>query len=207
MLSVTENFFFFFLLLHQPLQYANGTHFPTYWWNVKPYIFTEDGEDTTGIIPDILKKFNMYCTPNYTGMVSKMLKHSYGSFNNYSSFLKALQSNNITYNETVNDLGDISWFPVMSRKANITDKRFATLHLFEASGAFVIVKRDFISFQNKILYGVQGTMNLIFLVIVFAFCVGLVIWIWVRIFYHILKMLVTYSERRNIDIDDLPVCI
>ena len=173
MLSVTEKFFFFSLLLQQTWQYTNG-ELTTFWWNVKPYFYTENGGNPKGIIVDILNKFNVYCSTNYKSVASEHINNY--SFNNYSSFLKALQSYNSAFNKTVHDIGDISWLPVISRKVNITDRRFATRHLFQASGAFVIVKQDFISFENKVFSGILETMNIIILVIVLAFCMGIIIW-------------------------------
>ena len=173
MLSVTEKFFFFSLLLQQTWQYTNG-ELTTFWWNVKPYFYTENGGNPKGIIVDILNKFNVYCSTNYKSVASQHINN--GSFDNYSSFLKALQSYNFSFNKTVHDIGYILWMPVISRKVNITDKRFATRHLFQASGAFVIVKQDFISFENKLLSGICETMNILILVIVLAFCMGVVIW-------------------------------
>ena len=73
------------------VNFATSTN-PLVSWNVKPYLFIDENNETMGIYPEILRKLTLYCP-----FVELELVPFRDFKNNYSKFTNIIQGNISSY--------------------------------------------------------------------------------------------------------------
>ena len=144
------------------------------YWEVKPYIYTNEYGQIDGILPAILKKAKQFCadglSPDYT------LK-----LDSHKQFRELLLSN-FSYGHGqlagVNK-ADVLWFPLfLNRFGDDKGKnRHLQFEMISDIGISVIVRRDTISLPNRIITGLAACGQIFLLAIILAILFGSTLWL------------------------------
>ena len=157
------------------------------WWNVKPYIFADENGTQTGVIVDLLDRYNKYCRRNRI-MFTYPPNNTYA---NYPAFYKMIESN-FTSTIDLRNKHVTQWFPILSPDVKLIEKDFVFRNIFMAPGATVIVRTDEIDLFKKLVVGAHRTANLVLMSVAIMFCLGVSIWLWVS--FMILKRALQYCK-------------
>ena len=131
---------------------------------IEPYVFISKNGTPTGIMFDINIKLNKYCP------VYGLLTYDVKPIKNYTTFLNTLK-----YDYLVNltkTKQHTYWLPVLSPDLQLVNTNFTLYNIFQTSGAFVIVKRNFISLQRKLGDGLYKASIYVVLGNLLAICFG-----------------------------------
>ena len=147
-------------------------------WELKPFIFTNEDGNIEGIIPHIFEQASVFCNAR-----KPFIKYVTRVESRQKFF--QLSRSNISYGEGVLsgvDQKRAFWAPVLSPTHAKNDgflekKKLRSFQLMKTQYISVIVRRDLISLPNKILRGIMACEQIFVIAILIAIIVGIILWI------------------------------
>ena len=175
----------FAYLLLSSVVIANGLHKPlslmeAIYWEVKPYIFTNEEGKIAGIIPKIFEKGQNYCMRNSE---PKILLEFVRKELSREDFFNLMRSD-VAYGE--GQLENITkekalWGPVISDIFGYNNlsvqKGFRSFLISKCKYFAVIVPRYVISLPNKILHGLLSSLQIILIALLLSIFFAIIIWL------------------------------
>ena len=149
----------------------------TVYWNIKPFIFTNEYGEIDGIIPKIFEAGVRECANDtqYIGYISEIKSRS--------KFLELVRSNT-SYG--MKELANITrskafWIPVFTYEYNhevayLVNRSLMSFHLIKSDKIAVIVPRFVISLPIKIIRGVLGCQKIFVIAMLLCVLVGIIMW-------------------------------
>ena len=147
-------------------------------WEVKPFIFTNEDGILEGIIPHIFEQASVFCNAR------KPFIRYVTRIESRQKFFQ-LSHSNLSYGQGVLsgvDQKRAFWAPVLSPTHTKNDdfmksKKLRSFQILKTQHISVIVRRDLISLPNKILRGIMACEQIFVIAILIAIIVGIVLWI------------------------------
>lgn len=177
------------IVLFCALWCVGATRVPFLWWEVKPYVYLENGIEK-GILVDLMRKYNYYCTHNEFSYDFGIKENNFTS--NYSGLLKLAMLNFSQLHPPLRNLSltmklQVTIFPILARHVNVTERGFVTKAWIHSPGASVIVRRGMISLYRKTYLGVEKSLPLLVQCGLIVFILGIIMWFWVTpyFFFHL----------------------
>ncbi|XP_057307250.1 uncharacterized protein LOC130645313 [Hydractinia symbiolongicarpus] len=174
----------YFLLLTVFVVSSKSALLNAVYWEVKPFLFTNEDGEIDGIIAKIFENGNMYCNNSTQPLINYTLKHE-----SRNSFKRLLHSNE-TY--TKGKLKNVHrekavWFPVLG-SPKMDDlgihAGFRRFELIKLSDVVVIVPRYEISLPNKIYRGILSCQQIFIIAFLLSAFFGMVVWMIERFNNH-----------------------
>ena len=160
---------------------VSGALIDVVYWEVKPFIFTNEYGELDGILPRILEEGQFYCG-KHANVTTNIYKFSL-KMNSRKEFYNLLRSN-ISYGEGL--LQNISkgtafWAPSLANKygddgAFKHRRGFLPYRLVKTSHIALIVPRSYIFLPTKIFRGILSCTQIIFLTCLLSALLSMVIW-------------------------------
>lgn len=172
------------IVLFCALWCVGATRVPFLWWEVKPYVYLENGIEK-GILVDLMRKYNYYCTHNEFSYDFGIKENNFTS--NYSGLLKLAMLNFSQLHPPLRNLSltmklQVTIFPILARHVNVTERGFVTKAWIHSPGASVIVRRGMISLYRKTYLGVEKSLPLLVQCGLIVFILGIIMWFWEKHF-------------------------
>eukprot|EP00111_Clytia_hemisphaerica_P007454 TCONS_00021663-protein len=145
-------------------------------WEVKPYIFTNEKGEIDGIIPKVFARANAFCNRNPNVTVIDFVKR----FDSRQQFIDSIESGfkyDEGYLKGINE-GEMFLVPVMNEFESEWESanRVRSFSLMKTNEIVVIVPRKMIDLPNKILNGIASCKIIFVIVIPLAIFFSIVIW-------------------------------
>ena len=150
-------------------------------WEIKPFIFTNEHGQIDGIIPKMFKQAYYYCTKNNKSIRIINYHHRLSSRKEFYDLVRSNQS----YGTGM--LADVKstqafWAPVLSRMDRSVDtfdqkRHLKQFQLMRSKEMAVIVQRSLISLPNKILRGILSCKQIFVFAILLAVLFAIVLWL------------------------------
>ena len=164
---------------------VNSQNFQVIYWELKPYIWVENGE-LDGILPFMLHKAKAYCDKQNS--VEITFSVNLNTFTHFEEVLSNIGSNKHGEGKLANitNLHPVIWFPypVSIRKRKKRPHKNRELHVHNvvtAPSVSIIIKRDHIELTRKIFYGVYTCIPLVLQGFLCSVIAAIVIWVAERV--------------------------
>lgn len=150
------------------------------YWEVKPFIFTNEKGDVDGIIPRIFQQGEYYCLKNSTKSHLITFNESYRlNREEFHHALHYLDPGHMHFNISKEES---FWAPVISdthhkEVHSDQEKDFVVFQLMKSTEIAVIVPRSMISLPNKILRGIFACQQVFVIAFLLAILFGILVWV------------------------------
>lgn len=147
-------------------------------WEVKPFIFTNEHGDLDGILPMVFKRAQHFCIKNE----SLQLMDFTIELSSRQEFNEYLRSNDKMEKEKMRKLKGIKgivWAPITST-ADLKwedENKYRSFSILKTEQIAVIVPRHFIDLPNKILRGIVACKPIFIIASLLVVILGVVIWL------------------------------
>lgn len=166
---------------------TDATILEAVYWEVKPYIFINEKNETDGIIPRIFERAYHLCRDKiYNGTTNHTKDKTLMSFihkeRNRHDFNHLLHVGKYGVGKLENvSLNRAFWVPISSyvdakHETYISDKKLKSFVLFKSKSVAVIVPRHAISLPNKIIRGIQSCRQIFVIALILAVFFGMLVW-------------------------------
>lgn len=169
---------------HETKEY-NSTHplvlLEAVYWEVKPFMFTNEKGEIDGIIPQMFRQAQYYCLRNNDSIQIMRYTRKIETRREFYDLVRSNQSYGEGQLEGVLR-SKAFWAPVVSytnrqKDSFEQDRNLKTFQLMKSKEVAVIVQRAFISLPNKILRGILSCQEIFVLAILLAVLFGMILWI------------------------------
>ncbi|XP_066913729.1 uncharacterized protein [Clytia hemisphaerica] len=150
-------------------------------WEVKPYMFTNDRGEIDGIIPKIFTRANSFCNPNPNVTIIDFVK----KFESRKDFIQNIKKGFPYGKDYLTGIkeGEIFLSPQMQEMGDEweNENTLRSFSLMKTNKMVVILPRKMIDLPHKILRGIASTKIIFVIVIPMAIFFSILIWFVERI--------------------------
>lgn len=157
----------------------------TVYWEVKPYIFVNENNETDGIIPRMFERAFHLCRDK----VFNGTNHTVKTFIKYRHKEKSRHSFHNLLREGEYGVGNLEnvslkrafWVPISTyidakHEPFVTQKKLKSFRMVKSKSIAVIVPRHVISLPNKIIRGIKGCQQIVVITLILAVFFGILVW-------------------------------